>query len=71
MIDVKAKIEEINKMCLSDAGSYLKSVHRSTLQGADKNDLIVACENRIKRLDRSDAIVEPADISDYGDLSDV
>jgi len=53
------KIETLNS---DDLEAYLVATHRSTLPQYDKNELIVACEERLTKLDRSVAIVERGEI---------
>ena len=59
---------KIDSMDSCSLEAYLRSVHQATLPQMDKNDLIVACEDRLARLDRSVAMVEETDLSDFGGM---
>lgn len=64
-IDRLLKIEGLGR---DDLEHYLAATHRAILPQDEKKELIVACEQRLERLDRRLAMVEQSDISDFGDL---
>ena len=68
MTTQRDRLQKIEGLGREDLEFYLAATHRAILPQYDKNELIVACEERLERLDRRLALVEPSDISDFGDL---
>jgi len=53
---MEEKLKKIGNMSRSEAIEYLKKVHLSSITGKNRTDLIYACEDRIEKLDRDNAI---------------
>ena len=62
MTTQRDRLLKIETLSADDLEAYLIATHRATLPQYDKNELIVACEERLAKFDRSTAIVEPGEI---------
>ena len=66
MTTQRDRLLKIETLSSDELEAYLVATHRATLPQYDKNELIVACENRLSKLDRTSAMVEQTDMSDMG-----
>ena len=64
------RLEKIVKLDSDGLQAYLEATHRSTLGGKEKTELIEACENKLSRLNRDNALVIKSDPTDAPILND-
>lgn len=62
MTTQRDRLLKIETLGADDLQAYLEATHRSTLPQYDKNELIVACEERLSKMDRSVAMVDPGEV---------